>query len=189
MDVPITSLPSREKLRAIAGASVLAIMVLLGGLFVLRAQRQTTGDPLSLGPLPEPTAGCPSDRRHALHAAQTALHTAHARLQRYAYAPRDGRRALERLGEAAECARLAGDGQLLASITSQRTALREQLERDIRDHLRRYELLRQHDRVREAAHDISYLIELGWPERGPLADQLRIDRELIQGDGDDEAKP
>lgn len=181
MDDLKTSPVGDGKLRAVAGASVLAIMVLLGGLFVLRAQQPTAREPLaSLPPLPEPAASCPSVREHALHAAQTALHAGQARLQRYAYAPRDGRHALERFGEAAECARLAGDSQLLASIAAQRSALRERIERDMRDHFRRYELLRQHERVGEAAQDIIYLTELDWPSRGPLADQLRIDRENIR---------
>lgn len=178
MDVPTTSLPSREKLRAVAGASVLAVIVTL---FALYEPRPSASERLpSLPPLPEPAASCPSDREHAPHAAQRALHAAQARVQRYAYAPRDGRHALERLDEAAECAQLAGDPQLLAIIATQRAALRERIERDMRDHFRRYELLRQHERVREAAHDVIYLTELGWPQRGPLADQLRLDRELIQ---------
>jgi hypothetical protein len=181
MDVPMTSTAGDGKVRAIAGTSVLTIMLLLGGLFLLRAQQPAASGRLpSLPSLPEPAASCPSDREHALHAAQNALHAAQARLQRYAYAPRDGRHALERFGEAAECAQLAGDSQLLASITAQRSALRERIERDMRDHFRRYELLRQHERVGEATHDISYLTELGWPDRGPLGDQLRLDRERIQ---------
>ena len=189
MDVPTTSLPSREKLRAVAGASVLAVIILLGALFAVRELDPAAGERLpSLPPLPEPAASCPSDRQHALHAAQRALHAAQARAQRYAYAPRDGRHALERFDEAAECAQLAGDTQLLASIASQRTELRGRIERDMRDHFRRYELLRQRERVREAAHDVIYLTELGWPEQGKLADQLRLDRELIQSKAP-EAKP
>jgi len=189
MDVPTTSLPSREKLRAVAGTSVLTVMVMLGVLFALRAPRPNAGERLpSLPPLPEPAASCPSDREHAQHAAQRALHAAQARAQRYAYAPRDGRHALERFDEAAECAQLAGDPQLHATIASQRAALRERIERDMRDHFRRYELLRQHARVREAAHDVIYLTELGWPQQGTLADQLRLDRELIQSDAS-KAKP
>ena len=38
---------------------------------------------------------------------------------------------------------------------------------------------RRHDRTPEAADDIAYLTDLGWPERGPLADQLRLDREAL----------
>lgn len=163
---------------------MLAIMIVLGALFVLRAKDGASGQARlpSLDPLPEPAASCPEDAQHALHAANAALHAAHARLQRYAFAPRDGRHALARLSEAAECARLAGDAALLAGASTQRAELREQIERDIRDHYQRYELLRQHDRVREAGHDIGYLIALGWPERGPLADQLRLDRDLLESD-------
>lgn len=181
MNKTTMSLPNGQNLRATTGACALAVMMLLCGWLALRAQGPTAGEQLpSLPPLPDLAASCPSDQQHALHAAQRALHAAQAREQRYAYAPRDGRHALERFDEAAECAQLAGDAQLLATVSSQRAAFRARIDRDMRDHFRRYELLRQHERVREAEHDVLYLSELGWPEHGELAEQLRLDRELIQ---------
>lgn len=169
------------KLRGAVSSFVLVVVVIATGALVLR-QRDVGEPALSahVEALPESAATCPDDGVHALHAARAALHGAEARLQRYPFAPRDGRHALARFAEAFECARLAGDDALRDAASARLKEVRATLERDVRDHAQRYALLRQHDRMREAADDIAYLTELGWPERGALAEQLRLDREALE---------
>jgi hypothetical protein len=131
-------------------------------------------------PLPEAQASCPARSEHAADAARAALAAAGARMQRYAFAPREGRLALERLAEAAECARAANDGALEAAASQQRASMRARIEGDARDHFRRYQHLMSHDRLAEASTDIAFLVELGWPERGELAERLRRDASEAQ---------
>lgn len=126
-------------------------------------------------PLPEARASCPDAAEHAGHAARAALAAGTARSQRYVFAPREGRLAVERFAEAAECARVAQDEPLQAAATQQLTRLRGRIERDARDHFRRYRHLARLGRAREAASDVAFLLELGWPERGPLIERLRRD--------------
>jgi hypothetical protein len=160
---------------------VLAGLVAAGALAVLRAAGDSS-EALAEAPpaLPVLDAICREDREHALHAARAALHSGRARMQRYPFAPRDGREALARLAEAVACARLAGDAAALGEASEQLARARQRIERDIRDHTQRYALLRKRERVREAADDIAYLTALGWPERGAFAEQLRIDQGVLE---------
>jgi hypothetical protein len=131
-------------------------------------------------PLPQAQASCPARSEHAADAARAALAAAAARMQRYAFAPRDGRLALDRLAEAAECARAANDGALEAAASQQLADMRARIEGDARDHFMRYQHLKSRDRVNEASTDIAFLVELGWPESGELADRLRRDASEAQ---------
>jgi hypothetical protein len=101
-------------------------------------------------------------------------------MQRYPFAPQDGLEALARLAEAVDCARLAGDSGAMSEPSQQLAQAHERIERDFRDHSQRYALLRKHERMREAADDIAYLTALGWPESGAFAEQLRIDRNVLE---------
>ena len=146
------------------------------------------GEDAGWPPLPETQASCPEPREHARHAARAALGAARARMQRYAFAPRDGRLALERLAEAVECARAANDGELASEAARELAGARARIESDGRDHLRRYQHLKERDRLDEAASDIAFLLELGWPESGALARRLRRDGDVAAGNAA-EARP
>jgi len=164
---------------------LLSLLAAASSLAVAGSSDEVEAEPLNLkvGPVPEHAASCPEGKEHAAHAAQVALHTAQARMRRYAYAPRDGRRALGRAAEAVECARLAGEPELVRRAAEQLARIRARINGDVRDRLGRYQLLKRGDRLNEAFPDIYYLVELGWPEAGELADQLRRDRETVESDG------
>lgn len=168
--------------RTIALTSAFALLVV--GLISWRLQPRPSA-PVAradgLGALIEGASACPEPSARAAHAATAARQEAQARMQRYAFAPHEGRLALNRLSVAVECARLAGDAGLLTSATHEQAALQAQLERDARDHLRRYEILKRRGRLAEASADIAFLIELGWPEAGELAAALRRDRDALRG--------
>jgi hypothetical protein len=167
------------QLRATLGSCVLAGLIATGALALLRATEPSDAFTQLPFALPAPVASCSEDREHAEHAARAALHVGRARMRRYPFAPRDGRDALTRFAEAADCARLAGDAGLSREAADQLAEARARIERDVRDHAQRYALLREHGRLAEAADAISYLSALGWPERGAFAERLRIDRAVL----------
>jgi len=134
--------------QAITIAFSIAALLALGafaaqGLFT---KQGSIGAP-AFPPLPEARASCPEQAQHAAHAARAALQAARARMQRYAFAPSDGRRALERIATAVECARLAGDGALERAAAEQSESIRARIDRDARDHFQRYEQLKRHLRL------------------------------------------
>ncbi len=169
-------------MRSVAGACVLAALVAAGALAVLRAANSSEALVERPPALPVPSVTCREDREHARHSARAALHAGRARMQRYPFAPHDGLEALARLAEAVDCARLSGDARSLSDSSQELARAHERIERDVRDHSQRYALLRKHERMREAADDIAYLTALGWPERGAFAEQLRIDRSVLESE-------
>ena len=166
---------------AIAVRVVIALLLLVGAAVWLHASTPPETAQPALEPLPLTAASCPEEAVHAAHAARAALKAANARMQRYAFAPREGLLALDQLAIAMECARVVGDGALEASASTQRAELHGRIEGDAQNRFRRYEVLKRHGRLREAGPDVAYLVALGWPERGTLADQLRRDRDVIAG--------
>lgn len=170
---------SRSRTWVVCGA--IALLVSLSRvLWLQRRHSAADAEHLALEPLVATRASCPEQRDHGAHAAHVALHVAQARMQRYAFAPGEGRLALDRIAVAVECARLAGDEALAATASQRESQLRERIEREARDRLRRYEILKRHDRLPDAAGDIAFLIELGWPARGALAEALRRDRDALE---------
>lgn len=176
-NAPAPRLPGRWIAVAIAAVAVVGAGV--GVAWRSSTSRSTAREAAHPPALALTDAHCPERPAHARHAAHAALHVAHARMQRYPFAPGDGRLALERLGSAVECARLTGDAALIEAAEQQLARVRARIERDARDHLRRYQLLKARGRLREAAADVAYLTDIGWPAHGTLADQLRRDREAI----------
>lgn len=172
----------RERVRSVAGLCVLAVLLGAGAISWERRSGAAAAPVLELAPLPEPSAACAEDLSHARHAARVALDTARARMQRYAFAPGDGRDALARLAEAVDCARLSGDAALQAEAATELARVHERIGREVREHAQRYALLRQRERLADAEDDIVFLTELGWPEHGELADQLRRDRIQLEDD-------
>lgn len=168
--------------KLLVGGSIAALVVLgaVALLYAVRPVLVTGAEAPALPPLPRARASCPEGRDHAAHAAHTALKIAGARMQRYAFAPSEGRMALAQLAIAVECSQVAGDAQLAALASRREAELRARIEGEAGDRLRRYEALKQHQRLREAAEDIAFLIELGWPEHGALADALRRDRDALE---------
>jgi hypothetical protein len=130
-------------------------------------------------PLPAAEAACSVTADRAADRARMLEVTAQASIDRYPFDTGEARRALLRLSEAADCARIAGRGADAERVDARRTAWHAHVVREYRDHLTRYRLAVAGRRDDQATTEIDCLLSLLDRDGGAFAARLRRERAAL----------